>query len=77
MPPGSRNGRKLRLRGRGIPGDPPGDLFYSLDLRRAREARRLERDMGAGLDAAALILDLCQEVRQLKARLRALGEPPA
>ncbi|MFQ6748573.1 MerR family transcriptional regulator, partial [Bordetella pertussis] len=37
----------------------------------------LERDMGAGLDAAALILDLCQEVRQLKARLRALGEPPA
>lgn len=51
--------------------------FYSLDLRRAREARRLERDMGAGLDAAALILDLCQEVRQLKARLRALGEPPA
>ncbi|MGN6658432.1 MAG: J domain-containing protein, partial [Achromobacter mucicolens] len=26
------NGRKLRLRGRGIPGDPPGDLYLVLDL---------------------------------------------
>ena len=47
--------------------------FHSLDLRRAREARRLERDFDAGLDAVALILDLSQEVRRLKAQLRALG----
>lgn len=32
IPPGSGNGRKLRLRGRGIPGDPPGDLYLVLDL---------------------------------------------
>ncbi|MNL66574.1 Curved DNA-binding protein [compost metagenome] len=32
VPPGSGNGRKLRLRGRGIPGDPPGDLYLVLDL---------------------------------------------
>jgi curved DNA-binding protein len=32
VPAGSRNGRKLRLRGRGIPGDPPGDLYLVLDL---------------------------------------------
>jgi chaperone modulatory protein CbpM len=47
--------------------------FYSLDLQRALDARRLERDFGAGLDAVALILDLSQEVRRLKAQLRALG----
>jgi curved DNA-binding protein len=28
----SRSGRRLRLRGRGIPGDPPGDLFLELEL---------------------------------------------
>ncbi|OZI45675.1 MerR family transcriptional regulator [Bordetella genomosp. 5] len=49
--------------------------FQSVDLRRALDARRLERDLGAGLDAAALILDLSQEVRRLKAQLRALGHP--
>ncbi|AHC49365.1 chaperone modulator CbpM [Achromobacter xylosoxidans] len=47
--------------------------FYSVDLQRALDARRLERDFGAGLDAVALILDLSQEVRRLKAQLRALG----
>ena len=47
--------------------------FYSADLRKALEARRLERDFGVGLDAAALILDLQQEVRRLKAALQARG----
>lgn len=47
--------------------------FYSVDLQRALDARRLERDFGAGLDAVALILDPSQEVRRLKAQLRALG----
>ena len=30
VPPGSDSGRKLRLKGRGIPGDPPGDLYAVL-----------------------------------------------
>ena len=47
--------------------------FYSVDLQRALDARRLQHDFGAGLDAVALILDLSQEVRRLKAQLRALG----
>lgn len=47
--------------------------FYSVDLQRALDALRLQRDFGAGLDAVALILDLSQEVRRLKAQLRALG----
>ncbi|KNY05521.1 MerR family transcriptional regulator [Achromobacter piechaudii] len=49
--------------------------FYSMDLQRALHARKLEHDFGASLDAVALILDLSQEVRRLKARLRTLGAP--
>lgn len=32
VPPGSNNGRKLRLKGRGIPSDPSGDLYLELEL---------------------------------------------
>jgi curved DNA-binding protein len=32
VPASSQGGRKLRLKGRGIPGDPPGDLYLVLDL---------------------------------------------
>jgi curved DNA-binding protein len=32
VPAGSQAGRKLRLRGRGIPGSPPGDLYLVLKL---------------------------------------------
>jgi curved DNA-binding protein len=31
-PAGSQSGRKLRLKGRGIPGDPPGDLYVVLEV---------------------------------------------
>nr|WP_295783053.1 chaperone modulator CbpM [Rhodoferax sp.] len=43
--------------------------FHSADLQNALEVRRLERDFGVGLEAAALILDLQHEVRRLKAAL--------
>ncbi|MFM9925111.1 chaperone modulator CbpM [Variovorax sp. H27-G14] len=45
--------------------------FSSADLQHALEARRLERDFGVGLDAAALIIDLQHAVRRLKAALHA------
>lgn len=32
VPAGSQNGRKLRLKGRGIPGTPAGDLYLVLEL---------------------------------------------
>ena len=47
--------------------------FHSVDLQCALAVRRLERDFGVGLDAAALILDLEHEVRRLKSVLRAQG----
>lgn len=32
VPAGSQTGRKLRLKGRGIPGEPPGDLYAVLEV---------------------------------------------
>lgn len=32
IPPNSQNGQKLRLKGRGMPGDPPGDQFVILKV---------------------------------------------
>jgi curved DNA-binding protein len=32
IPPGSSSGRRLRLRGRGLPGNPPGDQYVVLDI---------------------------------------------
>ncbi|NRR30952.1 DnaJ domain-containing protein [Oxalobacteraceae bacterium] len=32
VPAGSQNGRKLRLKGRGIPGNPAGDLYLLMEL---------------------------------------------
>lgn len=53
VPAGSQSGRKLRLKGRGIPGAPPGDLYLILEVvlppassERARDLyRAMERDL--------------------------------
>lgn len=47
--------------------------FRSADLQRALAARRLERDFGANLDTAALVLDLQAELHRLRALLGAHG----
>jgi chaperone modulatory protein CbpM len=47
--------------------------FRSGDLLRARRLLRVERDLDANEDVAALVVDLGDEVRRLRARLHALG----
>ena len=47
--------------------------FRSGDLYRARRLVSLERDFDANEDTAALVLDLADEVRRLRARLHVLG----
>jgi len=47
--------------------------FRSADLQRALAARRLERDFGANLDTAALILELQAELRRVRAVMAAHG----
>jgi chaperone modulatory protein CbpM len=66
----------------GILGGQPGDVnqvqltawrFRSGDLLRARSLLRVERDFDANEDVAALVVDLTDELRRLRARLHALG----
>jgi len=53
--------------------EPQAWRFESAHLQRALAARRLQRDFDVDLDAAALILDLQQEVRRLRALLHTHG----
>jgi chaperone modulatory protein CbpM len=50
-----------------------GWRFRSQDLARARRLLRIERDFEANEDVAALVVDMGDEIRRLRARLHALG----
>lgn len=57
IPPGSNSGRRMRLRGRGLPGDPPGDQYVVLEVlapaaadSSQREAYERLRDAFRGFD---------------------------
>ncbi len=47
--------------------------FTGESLLRARKARRLQRDLGINLAGAAVVLDMMEEIEQLRERLRRLG----
>src|SRR5689334_18676328 len=47
--------------------------FRSIELSRARRLASIERDFDANEELAALVVDLADEVRRLRARLHALG----
>ncbi|GMV00715.1 MAG: DnaJ domain-containing protein [Burkholderiaceae bacterium] len=53
VPAGSQSGRRLRLKGRGIPGDPPGSLYLHLEVvlppADSDKARRLYEQMAREL----------------------------
>jgi chaperone modulatory protein CbpM len=44
-------------------------IFSGPSLQRARTARRLQRDLGVNLAGAALVLDLMQEIEDLRSHL--------
>jgi chaperone modulatory protein CbpM len=46
--------------------------FSGIEIRRARRALRLRRDLELNLAGAALALDLLDEIEALRARIRAL-----
>lgn len=54
--------------------EPEAWLFPASALLRARVTSRLIEDLGVNLEAAALILDLLEERRQLEFRLRQLEQ---
>lgn len=47
--------------------------FRATDLSCARRVARLQRDFDASLDAAAVMLDLLDQIEQLRARLKQAG----
>ena len=47
--------------------------FTGKSLLRARKARRLQHDLDINLAGAALVLDMLEEIEQLRERLRRLG----
>jgi len=53
IPAGSNSGNKLRLKGRGIPGKPPGDIYITLSVvvpsAESEEARALYQEMATRL----------------------------
>jgi chaperone modulatory protein CbpM len=50
-----------------------GWRFTSVDLVRARQLRDIEQAFDANEDLAALVVDLTDEVKRLRAKLRAAG----
>lgn len=54
IPPGSQSGRRLRLRGRGLPGSPAGDQYVTLKIVNppadSEKAKKLFRKMAETLD---------------------------
>jgi chaperone modulatory protein CbpM len=48
--------------------------FTGKSLIRARKARRLQQDLGVNLAGAAVVLDMMEEIEQLRERLRRLVE---
>ena len=53
IPPGSNSGKKMRLKGRGIPGKPPGDIYVTLSVvtppANSDEAKAIYEDMASKL----------------------------
>lgn len=53
IPAGSNSGKKLRLKGRGIPGNPPGDIYITLSVvvppANSEQAKRFYEEMASKL----------------------------
>ena len=61
--------------GAAMPAPPQAWRFASGELRRALSLLRVERDFEADEELAALVVDLCEEVRRLRSRLHSAGTP--
>ncbi len=48
-----------------------GDLLHSREIARIAQIQRLRQDLGLNLVGAAMVLDMAQEIAQLRAQLKA------
>ena len=51
--------------------EPIGAMLYSREIARIGKIQRLREDLGLTLIAAAMVLDMAQEISQLRAQLKA------
>jgi MerR HTH family regulatory protein len=51
--------------------EPIGDFLHSREVARIDQIQRLRRDLGLNLVGAAMVLDMAQEMAQLRAQLEA------
>ena len=51
--------------------DAIGDLLHSREIARIAQIQRLRQDLGLNLVGAAMVLDMAQEIAQLRAQLKA------
>ncbi len=52
--------------------EPIGSMLHSREIVRIAQIQRLRQDLGLNLVGAVMVLDMAQEIAQLRARLKAL-----
>lgn len=52
--------------------EPIGSMLHEQEIVRIAQIQRLRQDLGLNLVGAAMVLDMAQEIAQLRARLEAL-----
>lgn len=52
--------------------EPLGTMLCAREIARIAQIKRLRQDLGLNLVGAAMVLDLAQEIAQLRAKLKAL-----
>jgi hypothetical protein len=52
--------------------EPIGSMLRSQEIARIAQIKRLRQDLGLNLVGAVMVLDMAQEIAQLRARLKAL-----
>jgi DNA-binding transcriptional MerR regulator len=53
-----------------------GDLLHSREVARIAQIQRLRQDLGLNLAGAAMVLDMAQEIAQLRAQLKVYQSHP-
>ena len=53
-----------------------GDLLHLREIARIAQLQRLRQDLGLNLVGAAMVLDIAQEISQLRARLKVYQSHP-
>ena len=55
--------------------EPVGSMLRSRDIGRISQIQRLRQDLGLNLVGASMVLDMAQEIAQLRAQLKAYQSP--